>query len=311
MIRIESNPRATATSPVWRGCAGALCMLLSSAALADMHALIVQGLGGEEGYTEQFNATAEALRRASQSLGGAQVTTLAGETATREKILAQFRMLAKTLKADDRVAVYFIGHGSYDGYEFKFNIPGPDLTGAELAKSLDALPAKNQLVVLTGSASGAVADALKKASRVVITATRSGNERNVTYFVTALAQAIDNAASDVDKNGRITVQEAFDAANRAVKDHYEREKRLASEHPRLEGELAARFTLAQLGAAGAAGAGAVSAAQPERERLNSQIEELRLRKDGMSEAQYAAELERLLLELAQLEERLEQGGGAP
>lgn len=309
MIRIESNPPATATSPVWRGCAGTLCMLLSSAALADMHTLIVQGLGGEEAYAEQFNATAETLRSASQSLGGAHLTTLAGESATREKILAQFRTLAKTLKADDRVAVYFIGHGSYDGYEFKFNIPGPDLAGADLAKSLDALPAKNQLVVLTGSASGAVADALKKDSRVVITATRSGNERNVTYFVTALAEAINNAASDVDKNGRITAQEAFDAANRAVKDHYEREKRLASEHPRLEGELAARFTVAQLGA-GAAGAGTVVAAQPERERLNSQIEELRLRKDGMSEAQYTAELEGLLLQLAQLEERLEQGGGA-
>ena len=25
-----------------------------------------------------------------------------------------------------------IGHGSYDGAEYKFNIPGPDLTGAEI-----------------------------------------------------------------------------------------------------------------------------------------------------------------------------------
>ena len=40
-----------------------------------------------------------------------------------------------------------IGHGSYDGAEYKFNIPGPDLTGAELASLLDHIPAQRQLVV--------------------------------------------------------------------------------------------------------------------------------------------------------------------
>lgn len=306
MIRI--NPSSRSSLPLRYGVL--LSMLFGSAAFADMHALIVQGLGGEQPYAEQFHTATEALRRASQSIGGTHVTVLQDNEATREKILAHFKGLSKTLKADDRVAVYLIGHGSYDGYEFKFNIPGPDLAGSDLIKALDALPSKNQLVVVTGSAGGALVDGLKKDSRIVMTATRSGNERNATYFVNALAEAIASPATDVDKNGRITAQEAFDAANRAVKDYYEREKRLASEHARLEGELAARYTVAQLGAAGA-GVAVASAGPPEREQLNNQIEELRLRKANMNEAEYSAELEKLLLQLAELEERTEKSGGAP
>lgn len=292
-------------------CSGSVAvaaLLGAPAAFADLHALVVEGLGGEPVYAEQFHATAQALRQASQSVGGAQVTVLAGADATKEKILAQLRTMAKTLTADDRVAVYLIGHGSYDGYAYKFNISGPDLTADELARALDALPTQNQLIAVTGSASGALLEALKKKGRIVLTATRSGNERNITQFGSALADALSTAATDVDKNSSVSAQEVFDAAERAVKDYYEREKRLATEHPRLEGELAARFTVAQLGASAET---ANAAGQPQRARLNNEIEALRLRKDSLSEADYAAQLEQLLLQLAEFEDRLEQGEAAP
>lgn len=294
----------------WSGSAAVAALLAAPAAFADLHALVVEGLGGEPAYAEQFHATAQALRQASQSVGGAQVTVLTGADATKEKILAQLRAMTKSLTADDRVAVYLVGHGSYDGYAYKFNVPGPDLSADELVRTLNALPARNQLIAATGSASGALLESLKKEGRIVFTATRSGNERNITQFGSALAEALGTAATDVDKNGSISAQEAFDAAERAVKDYYEREKRLATEHPRLEGKLAARFTIAQLGATAESASGAATG-QPERERLNSEIETLRLRKDSMSEADYAAQLEQLLLQLAELEDRLEQGGAAP
>lgn len=290
------------------GLVAVAALLGAPAAFADLHALVVEGLGGEPVYAEQFHATAQALRQASQSVGGAQVTVLAGADATKEKILAQLRTMAKTLTADDRVAVYLVGHGSYDGYAYKFNISGPDLTADELARALDALLTQNQLIAVTGSASGALLEALKKKGRIVLTATRSGNERNITQFGSALADALSTAATDVDKNSSVSAQEVFDAAERAVKDYYEREKRLATEHPRLEGELAARFTVAQLGASAET---ANAAGQPQRTRLNNEIEALRLRKDSLSEADYAAQLEQLLLQLAEFEDRLEQGEAAP
>lgn len=294
-----------------------LCFaLMPMAALADMHVLIVEGLGGDPVYTEQFNEEQQALHKASESLTSSNsIVTLSGEAATKERITGELKALAKSLKADDRLVVYLVGHGSYDGYEYKFNIPGPDITATELGKLLDALPAKNQLIVATGSASGALADALKKDSRVVITATRSGSERNVTHFGIDFAEALRNASTDTDKNGRITAQEAFDAASRGVKDYFEKAKRLASEHPRLEGDLAARFTVAQLGSSGTAAPASsanpqLAALQTQRDKLNGQIEELRLRKDSMDEAEYSKELEKLVLELADVEDKLESQGGS-
>lgn len=292
-------------------------MLAPLAARADLHVLVVEGLGGEAQYASEFDSERQAIVKASGSLTSANmIVSLNGEAATKERIATEFKTLAKTLKADDRLAVYLIGHGSYDGYVYKFNIPGPDLTAEELSKLLDGVPAKNQLIVATGSASGALADALKKDTRVVITATRTGSERNITHFGEAFAEALSDASADVDKNGRITAQEAFDAAARNVKDFFEKQKRLASEHARLEGSLAARFTVAQIGGGAAAPAAAANAnpqwaaLQQQRERLNGQIEELRLRKDSLGEAEYSSQFEKLALELAEVEERIEKLGKA-
>ena len=32
-----------------------------------------------------------------------------------------------------------IGHGTYDGEEYRFNLPGPDLTGTEIVQLLDQI----------------------------------------------------------------------------------------------------------------------------------------------------------------------------
>lgn len=289
------------------------CLCAPSYALAAFHVVIVEGLGGESVYAEQFRAQVDLLRTASTPLlAGGAVRAFTGESATREAVQNHLRGLAKTLRRDDRLAVYLIGHGSFDGQQFKFNVPGPDLTGEDIARLLDALPTDNQLVVSTASASGALADVLKKDSRILITATRSGNERNATRFGADFAQSLKDPAADTDKNGNISAQEAFDFASRRVTDFFERETRIASEHPRIEGQRASRFTVAQLVAATQEPAGA----SPERTRLieqrdavNARIEELRLRREQMPEAEYLSQLEALLLELANAEEALEKGQG--
>ncbi len=282
----------------------ALLLLTTATAHADLNVLIVEGLAGDPKYQQQFDSDVKAIRAASATLTGAeQVQLLAGEGATRANVAAVLKQLATRLTREDRLILYLVGHGSHDGQEYKFNIPGPDLNGAELARLLDAIRSESQLVVATGSSSGALQEVLKKDSRIVITATRSGNERNATHFGGMFAEALGDAATDTDKNGRITAQEAFDLSVRKVKDYFEAETKLATEHAQLTGTRANVFAIAQL--AGAAPATSVSPELlAEREQLNSRLEDLRLRKDGMNEEEYLQQLEPLLLQIAELDARI-------
>lgn len=289
-------------------------LLVPLTASAALYAVVVEGLGGEPQYAAQFHEQVEVIRNASEPLAaGGEVKVFRGQGATREAVQAHFRSLASRVKRDDRVAVYLIGHGSFDGTEFKFNMPGPDLTGPDLRRLLDALPTENQLVVSTGSASGSLVDVLKKESRVLITATRSGTERNATRFGGDFAAAFKEPTADTDRSGSVNAQEAFEFAARRIEDFFKRETRIASEHPRIEGSRAARFTVAQLQSA----TPATQSDSPERQRLvaerdaiNGRIEELRLRKEQTEEVAYLADLEKLLLDLAAAEEKIEALDGA-
>jgi hypothetical protein len=293
-----------------RPCVAALCSVLlwlvTAVAHAELNVLIIEGLGGEAKYSSEFAVTTKAVRAASATMTSAErIQVLSGEGATLANLGAVFKQLSTSLNQDDRFELYLIGHGSYDGYEYKFNLPGPDLAGAQLAKWLDAIQAKNQLIVATGSSSGALQEVLKKDSRIVLTATRSGNERNATHFGRLLPEAFKDNAADTDKNGRVTAQEAFDFTTRKVKDYFEAESRLATEHAVLTGAQANAFTIEQSAAQSTLATGSATAANApllaERERLNSQLEELRLRKESMSEDDYLKQLEPILLRIAELD----------
>jgi len=277
--------------------------LLSGQARADLHVLIIEGLGGEAKYTQSFDNEVKAIRAANATLTTPDhIQVLSGDTARLETIRSAFKQLGGALKKDDRFVCYLIGHGSFDGYEYKFNIPGPDLSGADLAKLLDALHTDNQLIVATGSASGALQDVLKKDSRVIVAATRNGNERNATHFGASFAEALSDASADVDKNGRISAQEAFDFTVRKVKDYFEAESRLATEHASLQGAHANAFSVAQLSAASPAVNSTMNPVlAAEREHISSQIEELRLKKQSLGEDEYFRQLEPLMVELAKID----------
>lgn len=140
-------------------------------ALAALYAVVVEGLGAKRSMRRSSTSRSRSSRpHRSRSPAAARCVRSWGRT-RRATMQSHLRALAKVVKRDDHVAVYLIGHGSFDGTEFKFNMPGPDLTGQDLRRLLDALPTENQLVVSTGSASGSLADVLKKESRVLITAT--------------------------------------------------------------------------------------------------------------------------------------------
>jgi hypothetical protein len=294
----------------------AAALLAAAPAHAELYYLIVGGLGGEAGYDEQFAKDVDALATvARRTTAASRVMLLKGEGATREAVMSSLDSLKTRAKAADSVIVVLVGHGSYDGEAYKLNLPGPDIDGEEFAKLLTAVPARSQLVVNTTSASGAVLEKWAAEGRTLITATRSGFERNATRFAQHFAAALAEGSADINKNGAITAQEAFDYASRSVADSFEKDGALATEHPQIAGGAAARFTVARLASAGPAEPAvtnpAVAALVAEREKLDAEIESLRVRRESMATDAYLAELQRLLVQLADVQGKIDAAQPRP
>jgi hypothetical protein len=292
--------------------------LFTAPAYAEVYYLIVGGLGGETGYEEQFTKDIEALAAvARRTTAESRVAVLQGEGATRDALVSSLESLSTRAKPADSVIVMLVGHGSYDGELYKLNLPGPDVDGNELGTLLGAIPARSQLVVNATSASGAILEKWAAEGRTLITATRSGFERNATRFAQHFAAALAAGSADINKNGAITAQEAFDYASRAVAESFEKDGALATEHPQLAGGAAVRFTVARLASAPAAEpvatSPAVAALVTERDKLDEEIEALRTRRESMANDAYLAELQRLLVQLADVQAKIDaaQPGAQP
>ena len=212
--------------------------------------------------------------------------------------------VAREAKPDDDFVLTLIGHGSFDGVEYKFNLPGPDISAADLAVLCDHVPAKRQLIVNTTSASGGSVAALEKHGRAVIAATKSGTEKNATVFARYWVEALHDPEADVDKNDAISALEAFRYATTRPLSFTTPQKRLATEHAVFEdtgmhdavreastdtgeGLLLSSFTLIRLGAAQKAYADpAKSALLARKEELERQIDTLKYQKAAMSQDDY-------------------------
>ena len=122
----------------------------------------------------------------------AHVTTLTGAQATAAQLKSALASVARDAKADDDFVLILIGHGSFDGVEYKFNLVGPDMTATEIAALCDRIPARRQLIVDTTSASGGAMPALERPGRAVIAATKSGTEKNATVFARYWVEALQD-----------------------------------------------------------------------------------------------------------------------
>jgi len=282
-------------------------LLLPALAFAELHVVVVEGLPGDQAYAEQFDRQVTAISMALRSVTERErVRVFRTDDVSRDAVLGHFESLQSDIRSSDQFALFLIGHGSYDDVEYKFNIPGPDLTGKEIAAALDELPTANQVFVNTSSSSGAIADLVANDDRIVVLATRSGAERHATRFGDYFAIALGDPSADVDKNERISVEEAFRFAERQVSDHFERNDQLATEHATLAGERAERMALAKLGGAQP---NVVDTALGElitdRDALNAEIDTLRLGRDDMSQTDYQSALLDRMLELARVEDAIE------
>ncbi|HEX9754701.1 MAG TPA: hypothetical protein VGA42_03305 [Gemmatimonadales bacterium] len=287
------------------------------------HVLLVTGVGGEPGYSAAFAEQAQKLITGLERYGVPRdrIVWLAEDAAkapgriagrsTRERVLAELTRIGSAAQAEDRVLVVLIGHGS-DGDEPRFNVPGPDLSARDLVAVLKPLEAPLVAVVNAASASGGFVEPLAGPRRIVITATRTGFERNETRFVRSFAAAFEGDAADGDKDGAVSLLEAFTFATRDVSRWYQSENRLLTEHARVSDEdLARQFVLTPAARVVTAAPGdSVTAALLARKReLEGSIERLRGRKAAMDSTMYARELEALLLELARTNQALRARGG--
>jgi hypothetical protein len=293
-------------------------------AMAATYYVTVAGLGGEPDYEQRFTANAMDLDKVFKSAGGAHVTTLTGKQATKAKLAEALAQVARDAKGEDDFVLTLIGHGSYDGEEYKFNLVGPDVSGAELAALCDKIPAKRQLIVDTTSASGGAVAALQRPGRAVIVATKSGTEKNATVFARYWVEALQDPTADTDKSESISAMEAFAYADRKTADFYSSQKRLATEHAGFEdtgkgealrakhsegraGALMATFTVVRVGAAQAAmNDPAKHDLMTKKEELEQKIDALKYQKAAMEPGEYKKELTAALVELAQVQEQLDK-----
>jgi hypothetical protein len=285
-------------------------VLAAAPALAEPYYLIVAGLGGEASYAAEFEQQADELATAARRTVGdeSRVVVLTGKTVSRDAMQKAFQTMARNVKQADSAIVFLLGHGSYDGEHYKFNIPGPDVDGEEIGQWLGAVPARAQLIVDATSASGAALDAWVKDGRTVITATRSGAERNATRFGEHWAEALSSPEADTNKDEVITTQEAFDFAASKVKDSYDTEGTLATEHPQLKGDGAVRLTVARL-TERKERTPEVEALYSKLGDLEDQIEQLRQRRDQLDGDTYLNQLQPLLVELATVQQQIDASEG--
>jgi hypothetical protein len=306
----------------------ALGLLLPVAGGAQTYVAVVSGIGGEPAYVERFHDWGTALVTAvvdDLEIPADHVVYLAenperderiGGRSTREHVRAALADLAERIEPQARLFVVLIGHGSTTGGTPKLNLPGPDITAAEMAADLRPFATQEVVVVNLTTASGDWVGVLSAERRIVITATRSGTERYESRFGEYFITALTSEDADSDKNDRVSVLEAFEYARHEVARAYDQENRLLTEHaliddngdgkgvhepdlPSGDGARAHSWYLAATTAAvPVTDDPALLALYEERQRIELELTALRAQKAAMDSLAYEQELEVLLLSLA-------------
>jgi hypothetical protein len=346
--RVERSPSRS----TWRSPRVTIAVVLAAGALVPTraasqvgHLLVVQGLGGDPEYGELFHTWGTRLVEAAR-LGGLDtenIVYLAEDperdpvridgSSRREDVEAAVAAIAGRAGPTDQVLIVLIGHGSFREDEARINLPGPDLSATDFARLLDQFTSQEVVFVNTASASGTFIEALSGPGRTIVTATKTGLERNQTRFGGFFVEALAGDGADIDKNGRVSILEAFEYARREVRRSYEADNQLMTEHALLDDNADGQGS-EELGANTTDGGVArdvfpwsydrratsatESSDDPEVERLmrrraelEREVTDLRAQKEQMEESIYQGRLEGLLLELARINRDIRDRGGEP
>jgi hypothetical protein len=211
-------------------------------------ALIVVGIPGNKEHEESFASVAKdwkdwlthALGFPSSEVrilfGKGPESRLANGPATRATLEKEVASLQEVLKPEDRLWVFFLGHGNYDGEHAYFHLAGRDVPAEELGKLFGHLRCQEQVFWLTASASGWMLRSFSAKGRIVISATLAEDEYNETEFPYALASVMKRPVADLDtnKDGRVSVLELYELAVAEVNARFAKDKRAPTEHAQLD-----------------------------------------------------------------------------
>jgi hypothetical protein len=294
-----------------------------AAAQPQRFALIVSGATGGAEYTAQYTRWSDTLSSTlvqSLKFDPALVTMLSDSpqpamASTADNVRRAIGFVRARMTRDDLLLVVLIGHGTFDGSGAKFNLVGPDLESSDWSALIRPLSG-TVVVVNTSSSSFPFLERLAGPRRVVITATDSVVQRFDTVFPEHFVTALIDPSADLDKNGRISIWEAFASASTAVRRYYQQRGQLSTERALLDdngdgvgkdpgdpgddGTLASRTYLDESLPGAAPTDEVLLKLLQKKALLDADIEELKIRKAFLSRDQYAKEFERLMIELAQV-----------
>ena len=196
--------------------------------------MIVVGAPGEEEYGRNFSQWADSLKKAAETAGAKEIVIgLQTNEVTADREQFQQALAGEPKDGPAELWLVLIGHGTFDGKEAKFNLRSNDVAATELANWLQ--PFRRPLAIINAaSASAPFLARLSATNRVVLTATRSGSEVNYARFGQFFSKAVADPEADLDKDGQTSLLEAFLMASRQVKEFYDLEGRLATEHALLD-----------------------------------------------------------------------------
>ena len=302
--------------------AAAFILFLPVSILADSSALIVRGVAGSPEHETKFDKWTEGTQKALVEKFGFspdRVIVLSDKKSAQAEIQKAFATLKQQLKPADTFFLFFIGHGSGEDGVYKFNISGPDYTADDYNKLLSTLPVGRIVIVLGTPASGAAIEKFAGKNRVVITATRSGQEGNDIVFYDYFLEALESPAADEDKDQKISVWEAFKYAVAGTERFYKEEGRLATEHPQIsdngtektgvtakEIPLVARATSFQVDRPIVSSDPKLQALLNQKKEIEQKIEDLRINKNAIPETEYDKQMESLLVQLALKNQEIRQ-----
>ncbi|MHB1326783.1 MAG: C13 family peptidase [Gemmatimonadales bacterium] len=299
--------------------------------------LVVTGLSGEPSYAATLSSIGRTLVTAAKERWGLTDSSIiylaeqhapaAGTTgrSDRDGVIAAVTRLGASGGGNGVTLIVLAGHGSEQAGVARLNLPGPDLTAPELAMALEAFGRRTVVIVNAASASGGFLEPLAASNRIVITATKTANERNATRFGEYFAKGLTSDEADADKNGRVAFAEAYRYARNEVVRSYQAARRLLTEHSQLDdngdgtgsaepgptdGAIASAISL-PLKPEERSADPRVAALLAERRRLEGAVAALRGRKAAMDSVAYERELERLVLELAETNQAIRSLRGTP
>jgi hypothetical protein len=282
-------------------------------AYAESSALVISGAPGDDEHAKKYTVWSDMTKLLLVGEMGFlpdRVMVLSNEKATQTDVKDAFAKLKDQLKPADSFFLFLIGHGSYDGLEYKFNNVGPDLTGSDFSKLIGSLSAGRIVIVNSSSNSGGATEAMAGKNRMIVSATKTGFEGNDTVFYEYFLDGLQKSAADENKDHKTSVWEAFKFAVDGVERFYKDAGRIATEHPQIsdngspmtgvvpQAPVMASITSFNVDRPVTVADAKLQALLNEQKQIQQKIEALQINKASMLPEDFNKQIEDLILQLA-------------